>query len=265
MQVFPYLAVAVFGLCVGSFLAAFTYRRQKGLDVFKGRSFCPHCRAKIRWFDNFPLLSFIRLKGKCRSCGKKISWRYPLIEFSTAIIFLVYYHFLSSCGELFSTSVLCSWKTELGWFSYLFFGITIYFLVSIFVIDLENKIIPDGLVFWGILFVFVFLVLSAPSLIFQRFLVGFLTALFFLFIHLLTRGRGMGLGDVKFVVLGGVILAWPQTAVWLFLAFLSGAIIGLTLVLFKKAKFGKEIPFGPYLAASLLVTIIFGERFLSLL
>ena len=70
----------------------------------------------------------------------------------------------------------------------------------------------------------------------------------------------MGLGDVKFVILGGLILGWPRTPVWLFLAFASGAAIGLFLILLKKAKFGREIPFGPYLTATLLLTMLYGRE-----
>ena len=70
----------------------------------------------------------------------------------------------------------------------------------------------------------------------------------------------MGLGDVKFVILGGFILGWPQTFTWLFLAFAAGAAFGLFLILLKKAKFGREIPFGPYLTATLLITMLYGEK-----
>lgn len=147
---------------------------------------------------------------------------------------------------------------------YLFIPFLISLLVAIFVIDLENKIIPDGLVFWGILFVFAFYFLSDSELILRNFLTGLIASLFFLFIHLVTSGRGMGLGDVKFVLLGGFILGWPLTGAWLFLAFALGAVIGVILILLKKARFGKEIPFGPYLVASLLFTMVFGQKVLNL-
>ena len=77
----------VMGLVIGSFLGAFTYRWGKGLSVADGRSFCPHCKAKISWLDNVPVVSYLLLKGKCRSGGNKISLRYPAIELSTALLF----------------------------------------------------------------------------------------------------------------------------------------------------------------------------------
>lgn len=238
------IVVAALGLCIGSFLGALTFRWPRKISVLDGRSFCPHCKAKISWFDNIPLLSFLLLRGKCRSCGKKISLRYPLIEASTAFLFWSFFRYF-------------------GFPAFAFWAVIISILIAIFVIDLEHKIIPDELVFWGILVVFTFFLFFNQTLVFANFLAGFATSLIFLLIHLFTRGRGMGLGDVKFVILGGFLLGWPKTSVWLFGAFFSGAIIGVFLLLLKKAKFGREIPFGPYLVASLLFTLIFGEKILN--
>ncbi len=239
------LYIVLLGLAVGSFISAYTFRKPKGLSVIFGRSFCPHCKAKIAWYDNVPLLSYVLLGAKCRSCGKKISLRYPLIEAATGAIFL----YLSL---RFNLPILFYLLPIVG------------ILIAIFVIDLEHKIIPDELVFLGIAWILGYYLLFTPGVIFSKFLIGFGTSLFFLLIHLLTRGRGMGLGDVKFVILGGFLLGWPLAAVWLFLSFASGAIIGVILILLKKARFGREIPFGPYLTAALLATILFGEKLISL-
>lgn len=244
MQLLPSLIVALLGLTIGSFLGALTYRKPRRISVINGRSFCPHCKAKIVWYDNIPLLSFFCLGGRCRTCGKKISFRYVAIETLTAVIFLALFRYFG--------------------FPLFFYLATIaFFLIAIFIIDLEHKIIPDELVFWGILIVFAFLLFFSPNLLFKNLLVGFVASFSFLLIHLVTRGRGMGLGDVKFVVLGGLILGWPETPVWLFLAFASGAVIGVILILLRKTKFGREIAFGPFLAGSLLLTIFWGEKILS--
>lgn len=258
------MLVALMGAIVGSFLSALTYRLPKGLKIAKGRSICPHCKNQIAWYDNIPLVSFLLLRRRCRNCRKKISLRYPLIELGTILLFLIYFSFLSNCQNMGGISTLCSWRLNFGLLSYLFTGVILSLLIAIFVIDLENKIIPDELVFAGLLFVFVFLLLVSPNLIFMSFFVGVSAAIFFLLIHLLTRGRGMGLGDVKFGLLGGVILGWPESAVWLFLSFVMGAVIGVFLILLKKARFGREIPFGPYLVASFFLTLIYGEKILSL-
>lgn len=248
---------------VGSFIGAYTYRKQKGISILSGRSFCPHCKAKILWFDNIPLLSFLLLKGRCRACGKKISKRYPVIELGTALLFLIFTVSIVACPSGNNLNVLCTWQATFGSWAYpLVLGV-ISILLAIFIIDLESKIIPDEIVFFGILFVSAFYLVGRPNLIFKNFFVGFGASLFFLLVHLLTRGRGMGLGDVKFVILGGLILGWPLAAVWLFFAFSLGAVIGVVLILLKRAKFGQEIPFGPYLVVSLMLTVLFGQTILS--
>lgn len=245
MEVFFYLLVGVLGLCLGSFLSVFTYRKQRGMGFILGRSICPRCKNKILWFDNVPVFSFLFLKGRCRKCNKKISLRYPLIEIFTAFTFLLYLFY-------FSTAI------------FLFWVVVISILIAIFVIDLESKMIPDELVLGGILFVSAYILFSEPSIFFERFMAGFMISAFFLLIHLLTKGRGMGLGDVKFVILGGLLLDWPQAVIWLFLSFASGAVVGIFLILLKKAKFGREIPFGPFLAGSLLIAMLYGEKLLKM-
>lgn len=245
MQLLACLAVVGIGSSIGSFLGAYTFRKPRKLSVAVGRSFCPNCKAKIAWFDNIPLLSFVLLRGRCRACGKKISVRYPLIEGSVALIFLILFR-------------------EFTIVPFIYFSAIAAILTAIFVIDLEQKIIPDEVVFWGILFVLGSILLFNPDLVFQNLLVGFAAAFFFLTIHLLTRGRGMGLGDVKFAILGGLVLGWPQTIVWLFLAFISGAVVGLFLILLKRAKFGREIPFGPFLSGALLFSMIYGDTLIKI-
>ena len=217
-----------------------------------GRSFCPKCKNKISWFDNIPLVSYLLLAGRCRSCQKKISLRYPLIELTTTLGFIA-----------------------VSYFNYpVYFYFLIPILICIFVIDLEHQFIPDGLVFLGIIVCFLFFLLSpvpyrevASSAypLFANFLSGFVSAFFLLVLHLITKGKGMGLGDVKLAILGGLILGWPYFVVWLFLSFIFGAFIGIVLILLKKASFGKKIPFGPYLVVSFWLTMIYGNWFLSFL
>jgi leader peptidase (prepilin peptidase) / N-methyltransferase len=222
----------ILGLIFGSFFSAYSFRYAKGISVLKGRSFCDNCHKKISWYDNIPVLSFLILGGRCRDCHKKISWRYPLIELSTAIGFF-----------LIGVNLV----------NLLIFSI----LVLIFVIDMENQIIPDSLVFFGIgiLLIFNF---SLPSL-----LAGMLCATFLLLINLITRGRGMGLGDVKFAILGGYLVGLPLSFIWLTLAFLTGGIVSVILILGKKAKLKQKIAFGPFLIIAVPLALIYGEKILS--
>jgi leader peptidase (prepilin peptidase)/N-methyltransferase len=256
----------VYGLIVGSFLTAYTYRLPLGKLISKGRSVCPSCKKKIVWYDNIPLLSFLLLKGKCRKCGKKISARYPAIEMMTLLGFVGIYYLLNACGSTspLSSNTICSWQSKLGVMGLPLMLLVFSIILMIFVIDLEKMIIPDELVFFGLILVFVCLLLFDPSSLYIHLLAGFGAGVFLLLLNILTRGKGMGLGDVKLALFIGSLLGWPLTIVWLFGAFLTGAIVGSILILTKKTAFGKQIAFGPYLILSLIITLIWGDILLKM-
>jgi prepilin signal peptidase PulO-like enzyme (type II secretory pathway) len=138
-------------------------------------------------------------------------------------------------------------------------------LLSIFVIDLEHQIIPDDFVFTGIFVVFVYSLIFNPALLFPGIFAGFAAALFLLILHLSTKGRGMGLGDVKFAVLGGLFVGSRLTPVWLVLAFLTGGMVGAILILSKRAKLKTKIAFGPFLVLGIFLALTVGEKYLSFL
>lgn len=225
--------IFVLGLVFGSFISALSWRFPKGLSIARGRSICPNCKKQIIWYDNIPVFSYILLAGKCRHCKKPISLRYPVIELSTAIGF-----------------------TLIG---FQFIPLILFFLLEIiFIIDLEHQIIPDIFVFAGIL---LFLFTVGNSLLTVLFS-GFICATFLMLIHLVTKGHGMGLGDVKFAVLGGIIVGLPLSPVWLFVAFLTGGITGIILIISKKARFKSKIAFGPFLILAIPITLVFGRTIL---
>jgi leader peptidase (prepilin peptidase)/N-methyltransferase len=244
----------VAGLVFGSFVSALTYRYPRGLSVVKGRSFCPKCKRQIAWLDNIPLLSFLILGGKCRDCRKKISWRYPVVEFATAMGFVIIGYFATTLqGGSFKGVTL-------------FYSLAIFIiLISIFIVDLEHRIIPDDFVFWGIFISVVYSLFIIPDSLFTSFLAGFLSGLLLLIIFLLTKGRGMGLGDVKFAVLGGLIIGIKLFYVWLMLAFLTGGATGIILILVRKARFKSKIAFGPFLIVGLGLAILFGNAILKII
>ena len=223
----------VLGLVFGSFISALTWRYPRGISVKKGRSVCPKCRKQIAWYDNIPLLSYILLGGKCRNCRKPISWRYPVIELATGIGFL-----------LIGPQIL--------WL------IIFCILEIIFIIDFEHQIIPDSFVFAG----FFFSLFLITDLLFGSLFAGFLAATLLVLIHLFTKGRGMGLGDVKFAVLGGILVGLRLLPVWFFLAFLTGAAVGIILILGRKAHLKSQIAFGPFLVAGIPLALLYGEEIL---
>ena len=132
-----------------------------------------------------------------------------------------------------------------------------------FVIYWEYQIIPDELVYVLLGIVVVIMFVSLGSETYVHMLSGFGAASFLLFLNLITLGRGMGLGDVKFAVAAGVLLGWPMTLVWMTMSFVLGAVVGLVLIGVGKAKFGRHIAFGPFLVISLFITMIWGHEILS--
>lgn len=222
------------GLAVGSFITALTYRIPRNLGFVKGRSFCDSCKKELNWYDNIPLISFLLYEGRSRCCGKKISLRYPLIEITSAVTFIVLYFFsMSPLYYVLST-----------------------ILLAMLVIDLEHQIIPDELT-WVCLILALFTVNnSLTSSLFSAF---FLSSSL-LFLHLITMGRGMGLGDVKLAIPLGLILGLEKGLYWLMASFILGGIVASVLLILNKANLKTKIAFGPFLIVGFWV-IIFVNKF----
>jgi len=231
------------GLVIGSFLNVVIYRLPRGLGFVRGRSFCPKCKHKINWFDNVPVISFLILKGRCRFCGRKISWRYPLIELLAGALFYL------------------SYLSHLSFLNYLL----ICGLVVIFFIDLEHQIIPDEIVIpLSVLFLGYRLLTNIQYLISNFLITGIVSFLFLYLIHLLTKGKGMGLGDVKLAFLMGLVLGFPKIVVAFYLAFLTGAFVGVILILLSRAKLKQKIAFGPFLVFGTIFSLLWGEKIVTL-
>lgn len=238
----------VLGLIIGSFISALSWRYPRNISIAKGRSICPHCKKTIAWFDNIPLFSYFLLGGKCRSCHKHISLRYPFIELATGLGFA--YIWLSHMAAPFVLA---------------FYLLTYSLLLLIFVVDFENQIIPDIFVFFGVAVVFLFSLFSIPYSVYFSLSSGFLAASLLMLIHLATFGRGMGLGDVKFAILGGMIVGLKFMPIWLLVSFLTGGFTGFILILTRRARLKTKIAFGPFLIVGLFVTLVYGNQILSLL
>ena len=221
------IPLALFGLVVGSFIGVVSYRLPRGLGFIKGRSFCDNCKKSLRWYDNIPAFSYLLLSGKSFCCSKKISIRYPLIEIASGIGTVLIY--------LLSSNFI--------------FIVLFYLLLVVFIIDIENQIIPDT---------FSFLIFLGGLLYFfsyEKILAGFLLSSVILFVYIATKGRGMGLGDVKLTLGLGTWLGLSKGFTFLFTSFLIGGIIALLLLLLGRAKMKTKIAFGPFLIIGFLLTL----------
>ncbi|MBD3208199.1 MAG: hypothetical protein GF370_01965, partial [Candidatus Nealsonbacteria bacterium] len=228
------------------------------------RSYCPHCKHPLSWHDLFPVASFLSLKGKCRYCQEPISAQYPLVELATGAIFsLVFYNNLS----LLSSVPFDFWILNLF---FLFFVSSV--LIIIFVYDLKHYIIPDKIIFPAILIAtgwrLGIAIFYEP---YQEFTIlnGFLSALgaaaFFFSIVWLSKGKGMGMGDVKFVILMGMLLGFPEILMALLLSFLLGSVVGVFLIMTGKKGLKSEVPFAPFLVTGTFLVMFCGEKLFQLL
>ena len=254
---FWFFAITAFGLgaIVGSFLNVVIHRVPRGESIVFPASHCPHCNTDIKPYDNFPILSFLLLRAKCRACRAPISWRYPLIELANGLFYLAIYERTGPTLGFLAIAALVSMTLTL-----------IY-------IDLEIQILPDVIdlpgVAIGLLVGALHLGALYPDLLLSRTFFESLTgavvgAGMIMAIRLtyqLIRGiEGMGLGDVKMMAMLGAVLGWEPLFPLLLLASLTGAIIGLALA----AKTGKglqiALPFGVFLGLAFLIILFFGQQ-----
>jgi leader peptidase (prepilin peptidase)/N-methyltransferase len=245
----------LFGLIIGSFLNVIVYR-VRSAETILGRSHCRKCRKIIRWYDNIPLLSFILLKFKCRECGEKISWQYPLVEFLTGLVFAFV------AGKYFGLEDFSTWPITGAML--VLSGV----LIVIFVYDLLYMEIPS-LVLWPAVVLAMGLNFlldwgRESSVIWDRmFISGLLAAavsfVFFFSLAFFSREKWMGMGDAYLVILLGLILGWPKILLGLFLAFAIGAICGIILIALKKKKMQSQLPFAPFLIVGTFLTLFYYE------
>ena len=239
---FLFFIVLLFGLTAGSFLNCVVYRLENNQSFLTGRSFCPKCKHVLAWYDLMPVLSFLLLGGKCRHCQKKISFQYPLVEIAVALLFLAIFYY------------------RLPVFSY-FLSL---FLIVIFIYDLKHYLILDKVIYPAIGLTLIYDLLRFDLFTNWNLLISAIGASgFFLLIVLASRGKWMGVGDIKLAFLMGLILGWPNILVALFFAFFSGATIGVGLVLAQRKSFKSEVPFGPFLVAGTLVAMFYGQALIN--
>lgn len=253
----------IFGLFWGSFLNNIAFRLEKDEDYLFSRSKCPSCGVVLSWSELIPLLSFILQKGKCRHCQARISWRYPLTEILTAswvyllafslktkltFISLVEFFFFFSLLSILFVLALYDWKTFFIDDRLLVVGIII-FLIFYFSKGLYFTIAKDFSFLLNYFFNFGKIEPLFSALI---------SASFFLIFFLLTKGQGMGFGDVKVAFVIGLYLKTGDSILAIMIASLFGSIYGLYLIL-KNRKFRQPIPFVPFMFLGVLTTIVLGQ------
>jgi prepilin signal peptidase PulO-like enzyme (type II secretory pathway) len=236
--------IIVLGLIFGSFLNAVIFRLKRNEQFISGRSKCLKCKHALAFADLIPLFSFIFLRAKCRYCKAKISWQYPAVELVTALVFLIgYWHYLSLTDYLVYLVFSC-------------------WLIVIFVYDFKYYLILDKVSLSALVTAFVLNFLSGKSAL--NLLIGALVVSgFFLLQFVVSKGKWIGGGDLRLGLVMGAMLGWPMALVALALAYLSGAALGLLLIVFKKKSFNSQLPFGTFLTVSTWAVLLWGEQILN--
>jgi len=258
-----YFFAFVLGVSIGSFLNVLIDRLSQQKSIF-GRSSCPHCQKTLSSSELIPIFSFIFLKGKCLGCKKPISLQYPLVEGLTGLLFVgVFWHLKNFFTPFFDFLTLF-------YQGFFLFGalMIISALVVIFFSDLKYMLISQEVALVGILGALFYQLtgdffLSLNGFSFPRAVFwGILSGLFFFLLVKFTKGKGMGIGDIKVGTLMGFFLGDQRTILALFLSFFLGAIVGIGLILFKKKNLKSPVPFAPFLVFSTLFSF-FASQFLS--
>ncbi len=252
------LVIFLIGLSLGSFANVLVWRLATKRSIL-GRSICPQCNKQIAWYDNLPIISFIFLGGHCRFCRQKISWQYPLVELSIAILWLIAWfkafdYQLVSLVDLWPTLVNSGviWMLLRDWLA----G---FLLVFILVFDWRFLLIPINLlvIFAPIFWLFNVLI---GQIWWQPLLSAGILAIFFGLQFVITKGKGLGEGDIWLgAFLGFLLSSWPAVLAAVFVAYLLGSLVGLILMLIKKKHWHSRLPLGTFLAFGAILAIFWAE------
>ena len=275
-----YFFLFIAGTSFGSFLNVLILRYDSVHDAIlknaMGRSRCPHCRKTLNWYELIPIFSFLIQRGKCRSCGVKLTIQYPLVEFLGGLIFiLVFFKFYS----IYDISLL-PYLMMIIWSGVLFS------LLVMSVIDFRERLIPDGVnIFivisglllitaqyfypasissevggWSLLGNYALIFPGSTNLPWNHLSVALFGLVLFGGLFLLSRGRGIGLGDVKLAGAIGFFMGYPDAALALVSSFIIGALFSLVLIGLRLKTMKDFIPFGPFMALATVLIYLFGHE-----
>lgn len=261
IEIIIYIAIALIGLCIGSFLNVLIYRLPLGMNIATPPSHCPTCNQKIRWYDNIPLLSYIILGGKCRHCKSKISIRYFIVELVNILLWI---------------AILVVFRLSV--YSIIFLLLS-SILLAIIYIDFEHQIIPDSLniaiavlgvsaTVYSIFNPVVPGILGDFTIVWWERLAGGLgggllfAAIFYLYL-LIRKKEGLGGGDVKMIAALGFVLGYKLTILCIGFSAIFACIYLLIMKIAKKLDTDKPFAFGPFISAAAFASLIFGNYLIN--
>lgn len=237
----------LFGISIGSFLNVVIDRLPFEESIIAGRSHCDFCKKTLAWYDLIPLFSFVFLRGRCRDCHSRLSLQYPLIEILTGLAFVAIFLIEQRSMQ----------------FSYTQFMLDLCLIasgISLFMMDVKYTILSDKVLLVATLCIGIKIVLTSPLSLLPLLGIGVVSSFPLLLLFIFTKGRGMGFGDVKLAGVMGFLLGFPLIIVAYYVAFLTGALYAIILIMLGKKKFkGSTIAFGPFLLLATVVTALWGN------
>lgn len=298
MEIAIFLAFAfILGTAVGSFLNVVVERTAREEHIL-GRSYCESCKKKLSPRDLIPVISYIITRGRCRYCNDHLSIQYPLVEVATGLIFVITTYLI--LHNLYLNTDLNGNSIHLPYFSHalplLFYFIVSSALIALFLSDFKYGMLFDNITLPTITFIVIYKLFTTLYLLWSHFQrlnagqfgqyliqAGYLEtkaqfsllpllytfagslgiALFFLLLIVITKGRGMGGGDVKLGILIGLAAGWPYMIASIMIGFLTGSLISLILLLIRRKRVGQTIPFGPFLIIGCIAVMFFGNTIIN--
>lgn len=239
LTIILYIIIFLYGIVIGSFLNVCIYRLPEKENIVKIRSHCMSCGYRLKWYDLVPLFSYLFLGGKCRKCKQKISVQYPLIELLNGILYcMVFAEYGMSVESLL-------------------YALLISALITLSVIDFRTYEIPVGINIFILALGLIRVLTDYTN--WPSYAVGFILVSGFLYIiYLITKGRGIGGGDIKLMAVCGLLLGWKQ----ILLSFVLGCIIGsvIHVIRMKVSGQGHVLAFGPYLSIGVMISVFAGNQ-----
>lgn len=240
--IFLYIMVFLYGIIIGSFLNVCIYRIPKKENIATTRSHCMSCGYQLKWYDLVPLFSYLVLRGKCRKCGSRISVQYPLVEaLNGALYFLVFWRYGLSVDSLLYCLLFSA-------------------LIVLSVIDFRTYEIPVGINIFILTLGLIRIVTDLSHWL--SYGIGLLSvSIPLLLIYLVSKGRGIGGGDVKLMAAAGLLIGWKLNV----LGFLLGCILGsiIHVCRMKLSGEGRTLAMGPYLAMGIAISVMWGEQMIA--
>ena len=242
------VAAGAFGALIGSFLNVCIHRLPLGASIVWPSSACPHCSRELSWYENIPVLSWLALRARCRTCQAPIRFRYPLVEVLTSAMFVLAWSAYGP-GPLLASRLI--------------FGCA---LIVLFAIDLEHHLLPNAITLPGLIVGFGFSFVTEPGWVSS--LIGILAGGGVLYViailyFWIRREEGLGMGDPKMLGMIGAFLGWQMTLLTLMVASVTGTIVGLGMMAAGRGTMKYALPFGCFLAVGAAIAATAGQPLLA--